>query len=275
MKNVVKKVLALLLVGVALLSMAGCGSSSSTRSEGTNVVTVAATPVPHADMLNQIIDDMKEKGYDLKVQEYTDYIIPNLAVDQGEVMANFFQHTPYLDEFNQERGTHIVSIGKIHYEPFGIYAGTKNEFNISDGDKIAVPNDVTNEARSLNLLEKAGIIKLKAGAGLTATKIDIVDNPYNVEIVELDAAMIPRQLSSVAFACMNGNYAMEAGFKVSDALYIEDQSSIAAQTYANIVCVKEGDENAPWAKALVECLKSQKVKDFIENTYDKSVIAID
>ncbi|MCQ2609531.1 MAG: MetQ/NlpA family ABC transporter substrate-binding protein [Lachnospiraceae bacterium] len=261
MKRLGRKVVALLIVGVVACQMIGCGSSASTSSKNDNIVSVAATPVPHADILNQIIDDMKEKGYDLTIQEYTDYIIPNLAVEQGEVMANFFQHTPYLDEFNTERGTHIVSIGKVHYEPFGIYAGTKDEFTVSNGDKIAVPNDVTNEARSLNLLEKAGVIKLKEGAGLTATKIDIIDNPHNIEIVELESAMIPRTLSSVAFACMNGNYAMEAGFKVSDALYIEDQSSLAAKTYANVICVKEGNEDKPWAKALVECLKSQKIKD--------------
>ena len=181
----------------------------------------------------------------------------------------------HLDEFNAERGTKIVSIGKIHYEPFGIYKGSKDSLDLSNGDKIAVPNDVTNEARSLNLLEAAGLIKLKSGVGLKATKLDIVENPLNLDIVELESAQIPRALDSVAIACMNGNYAMQAKFKVSDALFVEKQDSDAAQTYANILCVKAGNENEKWATDLLNCLKSQKVKDFIAKTYDKSVIAID
>ena len=272
-----KKVLGLVLSLVAILLFA-CGGNSQTASNAaseTKVVTVAASPTPHAELLNQVVGDMKNLGYDLQVKEFPDYVLPNTAVDEGDIMANFFQHTPYLDEFNAERGTKIVSIGKIHYEPFGIYKGSKDSLDLSNGDKIAVPNDVTNEARSLNLLEAAGLIKLKSGVGLKATKLDIVENPLNLDIVELESAQIPRALDSVAIACMNGNYAMQAKFKVSDALFVEKQDSDAAQTYANILCVKAGNENEKWATDLLNCLKSQKVKDFIAKTYDKSVIAID
>ena len=206
-------------------------------------VVVACSPVPHAEIMNVVKPLMKEKGFDLEVKEFSDYVQPNLAVDEGECDANYFQHKPYLDDFNEERGTKVVSIVPVHYEPFGIYAGTKKTLEVGDGDKIAVPNDVTNEARALNLLEAAGIIKLKEGAGLKATKLDIEENPNNVEIVELESAQIPRSLDSVAFACMNGNYAMQANYKATDALYLEKQDSEAAKTYANIVCVKEGNEN--------------------------------
>jgi D-methionine transport system substrate-binding protein len=274
-----KKLLGLVL-SLAVLSLAACGNKTAQAPANSGeapvkVVTVAASPVPHAELLLQVMDDMKELGYDLEIREFSDYVLPNTAVDEGDIMANFFQHKPYLDDFNAERGTHIVSVGKIHYEPFGVYAGSKKTLELAKGDKVAVPNDVTNEARSLNLLEAAGVIKLKEGAGLTATKLDIVENPLEIEIVELESAQIPRSLDSVAVACMNGNYAMEAGFKVSDALFVEPQNSTAAQTYANILCVKEGNENEKWAKDLLNCLKSQKVKDYIEKTYNKSVIAID
>lgn len=274
-----KKLLGLVL-SLAVLSLAACGNKTAQAPANSDeapvkVVTVAASPVPHAELLLQVMDDMKELGYDLEIREFSDYVLPNTAVDEGDIMANFFQHKPYLDDFNAERGTHIVSVGKIHYEPFGVYAGSKKTLELAKGDKVAVPNDVTNEARSLNLLEAAGVIKLKEGAGLTATKLDIVENPLEIEIVELESAQIPRSLDSVAVACMNGNYAMEAGFKVSDALFVEPQNSTAAQTYANILCVKEGNENEKWAKDLLNCLKSQKVKDYIEKTYNKSVIAID
>ena len=191
-------------------------------------------------------------------------------------MANYFQHKPYLDDFNKERGTNIVTVsdGKIHYEPFGIYKGSKDVLVLSDGDKIAVPNDVTNEARALLLLQAAGIIKLKDDAGLTATKLDIEENPKNVDIVELESAQIPRSLQSVAYACMNANYVLEAGLKISDALYIEDKNSLAAQTYANIVCVAESNKHAQFAKDLVACLQSNEIKDFINNKYEKSVIPV-
>lgn len=279
-----KRVLAgvLSLLTISLVACGGKKEASATnetaaKESSLKVVTVAASPTPHAEILSQIVDDMKALGYDLKVTEFNDYVQPNTAVEEGSMMANYFQHTPYLDDFNKERGTHIVTIrdGKIHYEPFGIYAGKKKDLNaIEKGDKIAVPNDVTNEARALLLLESAGIIKLKDGVGLTATKLDIVENNSGVEIVELESAQIPRAIGDVSYACMNGNYAIEANFKVSDALFVEKEDSAAAQTYANIICVKKGNENEAWALDLFNCLKSQKVKDFIAKKYDKSVIAI-
>lgn len=271
MKRVSLLVVALL---ATVCGIVACGNSTTTNSN-LKKVTIACTPVPHAEIMNEIKGMMKDKGFDLEVREFSDYVTPNLAVDQGEVQANYFQHKPYLDDFNAERGTKVKSIVAVHYEPFGIYAGIKESLDFNVGDKIAVPNDVTNEARSLNLLEAAGIIKLKAGVGLKATKLDIVENPYEVEIVELESAQIPRSLDSVAFACMNGNYAMEAGYKASDALFLEKQDSEAATLYANIVCVKEGNENADFAIALKECVKSATVKNFIDKKYEKSVIFID
>ena len=279
-----KRILPVVLSLLTFFAVACGGNKEVKPAENTasaekelKVVTVAASPTPHAEILYQIVDDMKVLGYDLRVKEFSDYVQPNTAVEEGSMMANYFQHTPYLDDFNKERGTHIVTIrdGKIHYEPFGIYAGKKKDINaIEKGDKIAVPNDVTNEARALLLLESAGIIKLKEGVGLTATKLDIVENPSEIEIVELESAQIPRAIGDVSYACMNGNYALEANYKVSDALFVEKADSAAAQTYANIICVKSGNENEAWALDLFNCLKSQKVKDFINKKYEKSVIAI-
>ena len=271
-----KKLLSVIITSILLgaFVMSGCGSNG--QASNLKTVTVAASPVPHAEILNQVKDLMKEKGFNLVVKEFTDYVQPNLAVDTGDCDANFFQHQPYLDDFNAERGTHVVSIGAVHYEPFGVNKGKKRSLSdISTGDKIAVPNDVTNEARALNLLEAAGIIKLKSGVGLKATKLDIVENPNNVEIVELESAQIPRALDSVEYACMNGNYAMQANFKASDSLFLEKQDSEAAKLYANIICVKAGNENADLAKALMECVKNEKVKDFVNKTYDMSVIIVD
>ena len=273
MKKIVISILAILTV----LSFVACSSNTqgtTTADTGSlKKVTVAASPVPHGEILTAAIPLMKEKGYDLQVIEYTDYVQPNKVVDSGEVDANYFQHQPYLDSFNEEQGTHVVSVGSIHYEPFGLYKGTKTSLNdLGDGDKIAVPNDTTNEARALLLLQSAGIIKLKADAGLTATKFDIEENIKNVDIVELESAQIPRSLQSVAYACMNGNYALEAGFKTSDALYIEDKDSLAAKTYANIICVSDKNKDAQFAKDLVACLQSNTIKDFINKKYDKSVI---
>ena len=280
-----KKIVLGLLLALAICFAVACGGKKEVKVEETDasqgnelkVITVAASPTPHAEILKEIVEDMKALGYDLKVTEFSDYVQPNTAVEEGSMMANYFQHQPYLDDFNKERGTHIVTVrdGKIHYEPFGIYAGKKNDINaIEKGDKIAVPNDVTNEARALLLLESAGIIKLKEGVGLNATKLDIVENPSEVEIVELESAQIPRAIGDVSYACMNGNYAIEAGFKVSDALFVEKEDSAAAQTYANIICVKSGNENEAWALDLFNTLKSQKVKDFINKKYEKSVIAM-
>ena len=206
--------------------------------------------------------------------EYEDYVQPNLVVESGEFDANYFQHIPYLDNFNEENGTHIVNAGGIHYEPFGIYPGTKATLDdLADGDVIAVPNDTTNEARALLLLEANGIITLKENAGLTATVNDIESNPKNIKIQELEAAQVSRVTEEVAFVVLNGNYALEAGFSVAkDAVAYETSDSEAAKTYVNLIGVKEGNENSDGIKALIEVLKSDEIKSFINETYDGAVI---
>ena len=237
-------------------------------------ITVGATPTPHAEILNAAKDALKAEGYTLNVVEFTDYVQPNTALVDGDLDANYFQHVPYLDSFNEEKGTHLVEVGKIHYEPFGIYPGTKSSLDdIADGDVIAVPNDTTNEARALLLLQDNGIIKLKDGAGLEATVNDIEENPYNVEIVELAAEQVARVAEETSYIVLNGNYALQAGYSVSkDALAYETSDSEAAKTYVNVIAVKEGNENSDKIKALVDVLKSDEIKDFINEKYDGAVI---
>lgn len=295
-----KKLISATLAATLALSLAACGSTASTTetasseaastestaasseaAESTSdlagtTLKVAASPTPHAEILNVAKEVLAEQGIDLEVVEFSDYVQPNLVTENGEVDANYFQHTPYLDSFNEENGTHLVSVGAVHYEPFGIYPGKSNDLeNIADGATIAVPNDTTNEARALQLLAAQGIITVRDGAGLTATVNDIEENPHNVKIEEIEAAQLPRTVADVDFAVINGNYAMEAGFSVgTDALAIEDASSEAAQTYANILVVKEGNENDPAIQALYAALTSDTIKDFINNTYDGAVVPI-
>ena len=239
-------------------------------------ITVAASPVPHAEILKVAADILAQADITLKVTEFTDYIQPNMVTESDQVDANYFQHGPYLDDFNAQNGTHLVSVAAIHYEPLGLYPGkTASLDELADGAQIGVPNDTTNEARALQLLAAQGLITLREGAGLTATKNDIADNPKNLEIVEMEAAQLPRQLASLDMAVINGNYATEAGFSsAADALVAEDADSEAAQTYANILVVKEGNEETPATKALMAALKSQAVKDYITETYGGAVVAI-
>jgi D-methionine transport system substrate-binding protein len=215
-----------------------------------------------------------EQGWNLEVTVFDDYILPNQVVDSGELDANYFQHIPYLDEFNAERGTHLVNAGGIHYEPFGIYPGTKKTLDeVADGDVIAVPNDTTNEARALLLLQDNGLIKLKDGAGLTATVQDIEENPHNLEIQELEAAQVPRVVGEVAYVVLNGNYALQADFSVAkDSIAYESSDSEAAKTYVNVIAVAEGNENNEGIKALVDVLKSDEIKQYINDNYDGAVI---
>ena len=277
-----KKILGALLAvtTLATFGLAGCGNSGSNGAaskEDDKTITVAASPTPHAEILNKAVKPLVEKdGYKLVVKEFTDYVQPNTATEDGEVDANYFQHKPYLDNFNKEKGTHLVSVEGIHFEPFGLYPGkTKSLNDLADGAKIAVPNDTTNEARALQLLAAQGIITLKEDAGLAATKNDVVDNPHNIELVEMEAAQLPRTLSDVDFAVINGNYAATAGFSASkDALAVENATSEAAQTYTNLLVVEEGNENEPAIKALVAALTSQTVKDYIDSTYDGAVVAV-
>ena len=237
-------------------------------------ITVAASTTPHAEILAQAAPLLKEKGWDLEVTEFTDYVQPNLVVESGDFDANYFQHVPYLDSFNEEQGTHLVNAGGIHYEPFGIYPGTKDSLDkIEDKDTIAIPNDTTNEARALLLLQDNGLIKLKEGAGLTATVRDIEENEKNLEIVEVEAAQVSHLVGEADYVILNGNYALEAGFSVAkDALAYESSDSEAAKTYVNIIAVKEGNENSEGIKALVEVLKSDEIKKYINDTYDGAVI---
>ena len=278
MKKTLRKLFAAALVGALSVSMlAGCGSSkgdSKKDSAENKTIKVAASATPHAEILEYAKTALEEKGYDLEVTIFDDYVKPNEVVESGEFDANYFQHEPYLNSFNEEKGTHLVIAGKIHYEPFGIYPGTKKSLDdIADGDTIAVPNDTTNEARALLLLQDNGIIKLKDGAGINATVNDIEENPHNIEIVELEAAQVARVVDETAFVVLNGNYALQAGFSVSkDALAYETSDSEAAKTYVNVIAVKEGNENNEAIKALVDVLKSDDVKKYINDTYDGAVL---
>ena len=236
-------------------------------------IRVGASITPHAEILNVVKPILAEQGYDLEVVEYTDYVLPNTATESGELDANYFQHQPYLDDFNAQNGTHLVSVAAIHYEPFAIYAGKSDSLeNVADGATIAVPNDGTNEARALLLLEAQGLIKLREDAGFTATKLDIEENPKNLDIVEMEAAQLPRVLPDVDFAVINGKYAIQGGLKVADALASESVESESAQTYANVLVVKEGNENNPAILALVDALKTEEVRKFIEDTYEGAVV---
>ncbi len=291
-----KKTLSLLFVALLAISLlAGCAQPAS-NTEPTVAPTLAATDAPatdapateapltvikvgasitpHAEILAVVKDDLAAQGYDLQVVEFTDYVQPNLALESGELDANYFQHQPYLDDFNLNNNTHIVSVAAIHYEPFGIYPGkTEALADIPEGGQIAVPNDGTNEARALLLLEAQGLIKLKEGVGLGATVLDIAENPKKLEIIEVEAAQLARSLQDVDFAVINGNYAIQAGLKVgTDAVATEDKDSVAADTYANVLCVKEGHESDSGILTLIAALQSDKVKSFIESTYEGAVV---
>ena len=241
-------------------------------AEGT--IKIAASPTPHAEILEAAKSILADEGWDLEVTEFEDYVQPNLVVESGDFDANYFQHVPYLESFNEEKGTHLVDAGDIHYEPFGIYPGTKSSLDeLEDGDTIAVPNDTTNEARALLLLQDNGVLTLKEGAGLTATVNDIESTTKDIKIQELEAAQVPRVLGEVAFAVINGNYAVEAGLSVADdAIAYEASDSEAAKTYVNIIAVKEGNEDNEGIVALVDALKSDEIKDFINETYNGAVI---
>lgn len=237
-------------------------------------IKVAASATPHAEILEQAKPILKEQGWDLEVTIFNDYVQPNLVVDGGDFDANYFQHIPYLNSFNEEQGTELVDAGDIHYEPFGIYPGTKASLDeLEDGDVIAVPNDTTNEARALLLLQDNGVITLKENVGLEATVNDIESYAKDIEILELEAAQVSRVVGEVAFVVLNGNYALEAGFSVAnDSIAFESSDSEAAKTYVNLIAVKAGNENSEGIVALVDVLKSEEIRDFINETYDGAVI---
>ena len=244
------------------------------QAEEKGTIKIAASPIPHAEILEEAGKILAAEGWKLEVVVFEDYVQPNLVVESGELDANYFQHIPYLESFNEENKTHLVNAGGIHYEPFGIYAGTRASLEeLQEGDAIAIPNDTTNEARALLLLQDNGVIKLKEGAGLTATVLDIESNPLNLDIVELEAAQVSRVRQEVAAVVLNGNYALEAGLTAGrDAITYEASDSEAARTYVNVVAVKEGNENNEGIQALVKVLKSDEIKQFINDKYEGAVI---
>ena len=273
-----KKILTLALTALTLVTFTACGTTTADKGGTTEkelkTIVVGATPSPHAEILKQVQPILKEEGYNLEIQEYTDYVQPNLAVENGDLEANYFQHITYLEGFNEENKTHLVSVGSVHYEPFGIYAGkTKSLDELKDGATVAVPNDTTNEARALLLLEQEGLIQLKEGAGLNATKNDIEENTKNLKIIEAEAAQIPHSLQDVDIAVINGNYALGAGLNVGkDALAIEDSGSESVQAYKNVLVVKEGNEDKEEVKALIKALQSEEIQTFMKENYDGAVL---
>ncbi len=266
---IVGLVLILAIVGWVVFS-----NQISQTAKADRTIVVGASITPHSEILAITKDLLAEQDYELQVIEFTDYVQPNLNLESGEIDANYFQHRPYLTDFNAEKGTHLIPVAAIHYEPFGIYPGkTKSLDQLKNGAKIAVPNDTTNEARALLLLEAQGLITLKEDVGLRATVTDIVNNPKKLIIKEIEAAQLARSLDDVDLAVINGNYAIQAGLKVAtDAIATEDKASIAAETYANVLVVKEGNENDEAIQALVAALQSDEVKAFIESTYEGAVV---
>ena len=281
-------------VAAASLALAGCSSDDGASPDGASgdspeaesspeptiaddtAISVAASPTPHAVILNGPVKDLlEEQGYTLDVQEFTDYVVPNTATEEGEVDANFFQHGPYLESFNEERGTHLASVVAVHFEPFALYAGrTASLDDLAEGSIVAVPNDTTNEARALLLLEQEGLLTLADDAGINATIRDITDNPLNLDFQELEAATIPSVLADVDIACINGNYALNAGLSLDDALALEASDSLAAETYANVLVVREGNENLEKIQALAAALTSEENRAFIEETFGGAVVPV-
>lgn len=265
-----KKVFAIVLCLALVLSLAACGKKDD------KTITVAASPTPHAEILKVAAQVLEKEGWKLEITEYNDYVVPNNVVENGEIDANYFQHQPYLDTFNAENKTHLVSVAMVHYEPFGVYAGTKSAIaDLADGDKIAIPNDGSNRARALLLLEAQGVIKLADGVGMEATVLDIAEKSVDVEIVEMEAAQIAGVRDSVALAVINGNYALLAGLNAgTDAIATEDAASVSAQTYANVLVVKEGNENSAKTEALKKAVLSDEVRNYINETYSGAVVPI-
>lgn len=279
--NNTKKIIALAAAAALTLSLAACsGNNSSSTADNSSsdasstVIRVGASPSPHAEILEFAKDQLAAKGYELEIVEFTDYVMPNVALYEGDLDANFFQHTPYLDNYNEQNGTDLVSACKVHFEPMGLYSETLTSVSdVAEGSKVGVPNDPTNEARALNLLEAQGLIKLREGAGLNATPLDIEENPLNLEFVELEAAQLPRNLSEFAIAAINDNYAIEAGI-LDKVIVNEAADSESAQEYANILAVQSGELETDKTKALVEALTSDETREFINTQYEDQFIPV-
>ena len=273
MKNTFKKIISVALTLTILSSAAACGKKA--KADEKKVIRVGANITPHSEILEVAKPILEKQGITLEIVKLEDSITPNTGVTEGSLDANYFQHVPYLEQYNKENGTDLVSIGAIHYEPFGIYAGrTKDLKDLPDGAVVAVPNNVTNEARALLLLDQEGIIKLKDDAGITATVEDIVENPKNIEFKELAPEQLVAALPDVDIAVINGNYAIEGGLHVSQALAVEKNDGLAAQTYGNIIATSPAKKDDPNLKALLEVLQGPEVKKFIEETYDGAVVPL-
>ena len=280
MKKITSLILALVLA-FSLVSLSACGdkaNNDNTASGDDKVITVGASATPHAEILEQVKQALADEGYELKIVTYDDYVLPNQALADGTLDANYFQHKPYLDSFNAKNGTNLVSVGTIHYEPFGIYGnGVTDLKDLAKGATIIIPADDSNETRALFLLQQEGLIKLPddADAAKGVSTLDIVDDGgYNIVTVQADT--VPAQLKNASagtIAVINGNYALAAGLKISDALATEDANGTAAQTYANIIAVRAGDENSPKTQALLKALKTDAVKQYIADTYNGAVVA--
>ena len=278
-----KKLFAVLLALTLVLSFAACGAKEAPAEEksedGLTPIVVGASATPHAEILEQVKDALAEEGYDLQIKIFDDYVLPNTALEDGELDANYFQHTPYLNSFNKDNGTHLVSAALIHYEPFGIYAnGISDLSELAPGADIIIPADESNETRALFLLQQEGLITLPEDADAEAgvTTLDIVDDGgYKITAVQADT--VPAQLENSnegTIAVINGNYALQAGLHAEDALALEDASGDAAQTYANIIAVREGDEGSEKTKALLAALEANAVSSYIEETYNGAVVAL-
>ena len=279
-----KKLTAVALASALSLGLlSACGSNANeTPSAGSDdnnteavTIKIGATPAPHAEILEVVKPILAEQNINLEITVFNDYVTPNTAVEDGSLDANYFQHITYMNGFNESDGTHLVSVGNVHYEPLGLYAGKASTVaDLTDGAQIAVPNDTTNEARALLLLQQEGLITLKEGAGINATKADIVENPKNLDIVELEANQLPVRLQDVDMAVINGNYAIDAGLNVADALAIEDSEGEAGTAYANVLVVKEGHENDDAIQALYTALCSDEVRTYMEETYGGAVVPL-
>ena len=291
-----KKLVSLLLSGaLAVGLLAGCGggtgssgtadtpaantespaASTETGSLEGTTLKVGATPAPHAEILEVVKDILAEQGITLEIVQYNDYVQPNNAVEDGSLDANYFQHITYMNDFNDQNGTHLVSAAEVHYEPMSLYAGKVSSLDeLADGALIGVPNDATNEARALLVLQQEGLITLRDGAGITATINDIVDNPKNLQFSEMEAAQLPLRLADLDMAVINGNYAIDAGLSMDDALATESADGEAAQAYVNVLAVKEGRETDPAIQALAAALCSDEVKTYIEENYNGAVVAV-
>lgn len=277
-----KKVLGAVSFASALLlcfTLVGCGgdkgAATTTNQGGKKVLTIGASPSPHGDILKVVQKKLEGSDVEIKIQEYTDYVTPNKALADGSIDANFFQHKPYLDDYNAKNGTKLVPVANVHFEALSIYPGKSKDLNaIKDGAKFAIPNDTTNEARALQLLQAQGLIKLKEGVGLEATPKDIVENPHNLQFLEVEAAIVPTTLKDADFGVVNGNFALSSGMDTSQVLAHESKDSEAAQKYANILVVREDQKDDPAIQEVVKAITSQEVKDYINATYSGAVIPV-